>query len=171
MVALWTKLTGEEVPFAKSKVKEQAKEFSAELPSEYEDKFANLPRHIRDDVSRYLHIFNNDITPVLKYIDEMSTEGRSEYFKNQDQVEKDMSEKDKRKYKDYIYTGKGVYDMTYRKDTQKGKDTTDKMLTSGWVQPAVGVATGVYQTIAGTAELGAALSDLYLDTDALSKVE
>ena len=70
MVALWTKLTGEEVPFAKSKVKEQAKEYSAELPESYEDKFDNLPRHIRDDVSRYLHIFNNDITPVLRYIDE-----------------------------------------------------------------------------------------------------
>ena len=39
------------------------------------------------------------------------------------------------------------------------------------MQPAIGVSTGIYQTIAGTAELGAALSDLYLDTDALSKVE
>ena len=82
-----------------------------------------------------------------------------------------MSEKDRRKYKDYIYTGKGVYDMTYRKDSYEGKNTTDKMITSGWMQPAIGGSTGVYQTIAGTAELGAALSDLYLDTDALSKVE
>ena len=57
------------------------------------------------------------------------------------------------------------------KDTQEGKETTDKILTSSWMQPAIGVSTGVYQTIAGTAELGAALSDLYLDTDALSKVE
>ena len=114
MVALWTKLTGEEVPFAKSKVKEQAKEPAAFLPDKYASKMESLPAHIRKDVLRYLHIFNNDLTPVLKYIDEMATEGRSEYFKNQDQVEKDMSEKDKRKYKDYIYTGKGVYDATYR---------------------------------------------------------
>ena len=35
MVALWTKLTGEEVPFAKSKVKEQAKEYAAALPDDY----------------------------------------------------------------------------------------------------------------------------------------
>ena len=129
MVALWTKLTRQEVPFAKSKVKEQAKEFAAPLPEKYLEKAQNFPAQVKEDIFRYLHIFNNDITPVLKYIDELSTEGRSEYFKNQDQVEKDMSEKDKRKYKDYIYTGKGVYDMTYRKDTQKGKDTTYKMLS------------------------------------------
>ena len=38
MVALWTKLTGQEVPFAKSKVKEQAKEFAAPLPEKYLEK-------------------------------------------------------------------------------------------------------------------------------------
>ena len=47
MVALWTKLTGEEVPFAKSKVKEQAKEFAAPLPDEYLKKIRKFTPQIK----------------------------------------------------------------------------------------------------------------------------
>jgi len=66
MVALWTKLTGEDVPFSKSKVKEQAKEFAAPLPEKYLKKAEEFQAQIKEDIFRYLHIFNNDITPVLK---------------------------------------------------------------------------------------------------------
>ena len=88
--------------------------------NDYLKKAKQFTAPIKEEIFRYLHIFNNDITPVLKYIDELSTEGRSDYFKNQDQVEKDMSEKDKRKYKDFIYSWqRRLRYATYRKETQE----------------------------------------------------
>ena len=81
-----------------------------------------------------------------------------------------MSDDDKIKWGDYKYLGGKPYDMMYRKDTQSAKDATRQMLTHPVMQPFVGVSTGIWNTFAGPAELGAALSDLGLDTDALSKV-
>ena len=49
MVALWTKLTGEEVPFAKSKVKEQAKEYSRCSSQNTEQKKEDLPAQLKTD--------------------------------------------------------------------------------------------------------------------------
>ena len=154
-------------PNKPSKFKRLREQPAAELPDAYESKMEDLPAHVRKDVRRYLHIFNNDITPVLKYMDELTTEGKSDI----ENFTKLMSDEDKMKWGDYKWRGKKPYDMMYRRDTQEAKDSTQQMLTHPLMQPVVGVSTGIWNTIAGTAELGAALSDLGLDTDALSKVE
>ena len=154
-------------PAKPSKFKKLREQPAAELPDAYESKMEDLPAHVRKDVRRYLHIFNNDITPVLKYMDELTTVGKSDI----ENFTKLMSDEDKMKWGDYKWRGKKPYDMMYRRDTQEAKDSTQQMLTHPLMQPVVGVSTGIWNTIAGTAELGAALSDLGLDTDTLSKVE
>ena len=150
-----------------SKFKTLREQPAAFLPDSYESKMDDLLPHIQKDVLRYLHIFNNDITPVLKYIDEMSTEGKSDI----ENFTKLMSDKDKMKWGDYKWRGKKPYDMMYRRHTKSAKDSTQAMLRHPLMQLPVGVSTGVYNTLAGTAELAASLSDLSLDTDTLSKVE
>ena len=47
----------------------------AELPDKYKSLVKQLPADTQLDVERYLQIFNNDITPVLNFIDELTTEG------------------------------------------------------------------------------------------------
>ena len=168
MASLYEKFFGKAPPFSgKSKFQEAADNPTAILSEEYLSKVYDFPQNQKNNVSRYLDIFSNDSTPVLKYIDQLSTEGRSD-IKN---FTKFMHPKDKMKWSDFNYLGAKPYDMMYRKETKAAKDATSEMFTSPWMQPAIGVSTGIYNTIAGTAELGAALSDLTLDTDVLSVVE
>ena len=170
MASLWEKLTGTPPPFSgKSKFRKDSEAPAADLPGEYITAFDSLQAHDREDIQRFLHIFNNDITPVLKYIDEKSTTGKSD-IKN---YLKFAHPKDKMKWGDYNYMGKKPYDMMYRKGTKKAEQATQEMLRHPVVQPFVGVSTGIWNTAAGIAELGAALTDVIspLDTDTLSKVE
>ena len=78
-------------PAKPSKFKKLREQPAAELPDAYESKMEDLPAHVRKDVRRYLHIFNNDITPVLKYMDELTTVGKSDI----ENFTKLMSEEDK----------------------------------------------------------------------------
>ena len=173
MTSLYEKYFGKAPPFSESKFE---KEQNTESPVSIMDKHPeyrsllqskNFTPESITDIERYLDIFSRDPTPVLKYIEEMATEGRSD-IKN---FIKFMHPEDKMKWGDYNYLGKKPYDMMYRKETKQAKAATNQMLTSGWMQPAIGVSSGAYNTVAGIAELGAALSDLTLDTDTLSIVE
>ena len=171
MASLWEKLTGTPPPFQKSKAQTLADQPSASINElidyKTKQKVQRWTKPKKDELERYLHIFNNDLTPVKKWIAEMNETGRSDI----NNFTKLMSKKDKMKWGDYKYYGKKPYDMMYRKDTPSAKASTQAMLRHPLMQVPVGVSTGVYNTLAGTAELGAALSDLSLDTDLLSKVE
>ena len=168
MASLYEKYFGKKPPLSgKSKFQQEADNPPAILSDDYIRKVQNFTSQSKEDIRRFMHLFSRDLKPLEMYIDQMATEGRSD-IKN---FTKFMHPKDKMKWSDYNYQGKKVYDMTYRKNTKKGQDTQKEFLQSGWLQIPIGVSSGAYNTIAGTAELGASLSDLYLDTDVLAKVE
>ncbi len=60
---------------------------------------------------------------------------------------------------------------SYRQDEDGGKLAQQKVKESTIGQIAVGVPHGIYTSIKGIAELGGALSDLYLDTETLDNVQ
>ena len=79
MASLYEKFFGKAPPFSgKSKFQEAADNPTAILSEEYLSKVYDFPQNQKNNVSRYLDIFSNDSTPVLKYIDQLSTEGRSD---------------------------------------------------------------------------------------------
>ena len=171
MPSLYEKFFNKKPPFSESKFKQEQKTASpgSLISDESRELISNsnfTPESITE-IERYFDIFSRNTKPVEMYIQQLATEGRSD-IKN---FIKFMDPADKMKWGDYNYLGKKPYDMMYRKETKQAKEATNKMLTSGWMQPAIGVSSGIYNTIAGTAELGAALSDLTLDTDVLSVVE
>ena len=156
-------------PNKKSKFRTAAEQpaVKLQLDDETRSKIHRWPKHKKLELDRYSHIFNNDPTPLYKWIAQMNLDGRADI---ENYIEF-MSDKDKMKWGDYKYYGGKPYDMMYRKESKSAIDSTQQMLRHPLMQPAVGVSTGIYNTIAGTVELGAALSDLGLDTDTLSKVE
>ena len=170
MASLYEKWTGKEAPFSKSRFRTEAETPAAELPEKYKIKVEELPTGTQLDVERYLHIFNNDITPVINFIDELF-EGKSDYFENKKKVKEEAHPDDLIKFSDFEYLGKTSYDMMYRKDTENAKRGVKKIIEHPLMQPQVGIATGLWNTAAGIAELGAVLSDLTLDTDTLETVE
>ena len=139
----------------------------SQLPESYRSQLRYFTGPEQDKILRYTHIFSNDLTPVLNYIDEMATEGRSN-IKNHI---KNSSKEDQMKWSDYKYLGDTQYDMMYRKQSPKAVKARKQVFTSTPAQVGIGIGTGVYNTLAGIGELGAALTDLALDTDTLSKVE
>ena len=86
MASLYEKWTGKEAPFSKSRFRTEADEPAAELPEKYQSKVSQLHSGTQLDIERYLHIFNNDITPVINFIDELF-EGKTDYFENKKKVE------------------------------------------------------------------------------------
>ena len=74
------------------------------------------------------------------------------------------------RFSNYEYLGKSEYDRSYRQDEDAGKLAQQKVKESTIGQVAVGVPHGLYTSIKGIAELGGALSDLYLDTDTLATI-
>ena len=168
MPSLYEKFFNKKPPLSgKSKFQEKADEPQAELPKKYHSSLKYIPHNKQKEIARYLHIFNSNPEVVFKYIDQLTTEGKSDI----NNFTKFMHPDDKMKWSDFKYMGGKPYDMMYRKDTKEGKKTTKQFLKSPWMAPAVGVSTGVWNTIAGTAELGAALSDLTFDTKTLAVVE
>ena len=71
MASLYEKWTGKAAPFSKSRFRTEAETPAAELPDKYKSKVKQLPSGTQVDIDRYLHIFNNDITPVINFIDEL----------------------------------------------------------------------------------------------------
>ena len=73
----------------------------SQLPDSYRSQLRYFTGPEQDKILRYTHIFSNDLTPVLNYIDEMATEGRSN-IKNHI---KNSSKEDHMKWNDYKYIG------------------------------------------------------------------
>ena len=144
---------------------------AAELPKEYRSKVKQLPSSTQDEVERFQQIFSNDLTPVLNFIDEIYSEGKTDYFKNSKKVKEETHPDDLIKYLDYNTVGKIQYDLMYRKDSEGAKRAQRQVLDNKAVQLAGGVTSGIWNTVAGIGEMGAALTDLALDTDTLSVVE
>ena len=168
MASLYEKFFNKKPPLSgKSKFQQEAENPPTLLSRDYIKKVKNFTPQSKEDIRRFMHLFSRDLKPLEMYIDQMSTEGRSD-IKN---FTKFMHPDDKMKWGDYNYLGKKTYDMTYRKDTKRGQQIQKEFTTSPWLQVPAGVSTGVWNTIAGTAELGAALSDLALDTDYLPIIE
>ena len=156
------------IEFTKNYLKDET--VPAELSDEYKSKLRNLTEEEQLDIERYQHVFSNDLTPVMKYIDELF-EGKKDYFDNKKKVKEDANEEDIIKFSDLEYFGKSGYDMMYRKDSENAKRARRKIIENPGAQMFIGPATGLYNTVAGITELGAGLIDLGLDTNTLAIVE
>ena len=98
----------------------------SQLPESYRSQLRYFTGPEQDKILRYTHIFSNDLTPVLNYIDEMATEGRSN-IKNHI---KNSSKEDQMKWSDYKYLGDTQYDMMYRKQSPKAVKARKQVITS-----------------------------------------
>ena len=95
----------------------------------------------RGDVERYFSIFTQNPTVVKKYLKDMSETGESSVFdnKNIEYIKKNSHPEDFKKYQDFLFQGKGMYDFTYRGKEEAGKLATRKIVTNKLVQPFCGV--------------------------------
>ena len=143
---------------------------AAVLDENYREFVLDLPGEVQADVDRYLNVFRNDPTPVIQFLDEYKEKGYSDYFKDSSRFRDIADKKDLGRYSDLNFLGNGAYDALYRKD-DAGDKARKKVMDSKLVQAQVGPATGLYTGVRGTAELVAALSDLYLDTETLDNVQ
>ena len=150
--------------------KEDRDKPAAVLSDAYSDFVLELPAEVQADVDRYLHIFKNDPTPVIQFLDEYKKEGYSDYFKDSKNFVDIADKKDLSRFSDFNFLGKGSYDALYRKD-EAGDKARKKVLESKFVQAQIGPGQGLYTAVRGTAETLAALSDLYLDTETLDNVQ
>ena len=116
----------------------------------------------KGDVVRYFSIFNQDSTVVKQYLKDMTETGESSVFdnKNIDFIKKNSHPEDFKKYQDFLYLGKGMYDLTYRGKEQAGKLAMRKVVTNKVVQPFAGFGVGIYNAYQGGAELAAVLGDV-----------
>ena len=150
--------------------KEDRDKPAAVLSDAYSDFVLELPAEVQADVDRYLHIFKNDPTPVIQFLDEYKKEGYSDYFKNSKNFADIADKKDLGRFSDFNFLGKGSYDALYRKD-ETGDKARKKVLESKLVQAQIGPGVGLYTGARGFTETIAALSDLYLDTETLDNVQ
>ena len=60
------------IEFTKNYLKDET--VPAELSDEYKSKVRQLHAEAQLDIERYQHVFSNDLTPVMKYIDELLEE-------------------------------------------------------------------------------------------------
>ena len=104
------------------------------------------------DVDRYLHIFKNDPTPVIEFLNEYKEQGYSEYFKNTKNFIDKADEKDVARFLDFNYLGKGSYDALYRKD-ETGDRARQKVMQSKFVQAQIGPGHGIYTGVRGNCRI------------------
>ena len=117
----------------------------------------------RGDVERLFSIFNQDSRVVKQYLKEISETGESTLFsntKNLSYIKANSHPEDFKKYQDFLYLGKGMYDFTYRGKEEAGKLAARKITTNKLVQPFVGFGVGIYNAYQGGAELAAVGLDL-----------
>jgi len=145
----------------------------AVLDNVYREFVSELPGEVRLEVDRYLDIFKNNPLPVINFLDEYKQKGSSDYFKKTSVS--DLSgvadDNDLARFSDFKVFGPTRYDMIYRPESESGKQNMQKMIEGKVFQLAAGPTHGIYTGVRGTAELLAALSDLYLDTETLDNVE
>ena len=143
----------------------------AVLEDSFENIIEQLPLDVQSDVARYKNIFRETPEVLENYLTEYRDKGFSDYIeKGKFYDDLELRGDDQFRLQDYNFLGKGMYDAAYRKDAAGGK-ARQKILESIPGQIAVGPTIGLAQTIRGTAELIASLSDLYLDTEVLDNVE
>ena len=146
---------------------------NATLGEDYEEFILTLPVEVQEDVARYKNIFRENPQPIINFLDEYKAKGFSDYIEKET-FRKDgteLAKYDDMRFSNYEYLGKSEYDRSYRQDEDAGKLAQQKVKESAVGQIAVGVPHGLYTSIKGIAELGGALSDLYLDTDTLAIIE
>ena len=146
---------------------------NATLSEEYNEFIETLPQEVQDDVARYKNIFRENPQPIINFLDEYKAKGFSDYIEKET-FRKDgteLAKYDDMRFSNYEYLGKSEYDRSYRQDEDAGKLAQQKVKESAVGQIAVGVPHGLYTSIKGIAELGGALSDLYLDTDTIAIIE
>ena len=127
-----------------------------------------------EDVRRYASIFNNDNRLIKQYLKEVSETGKSDLFdrKNIKYIEANSHPEDFKKYQDFLYLNKGMYDFTYRGKELAGKLAYRKITTNKAMQPFFGVGAGVYNAYQGGAELVAVIGDTTgLTENSLAKLE
>ena len=143
-----------------------------QLDDNFEDLITQLPLEVQDDVLRYKNIFRATPEVLENYLEEYRDKGFSDYIEKgkfyDDGIK--LADQDQARFQDYNFLGKGSYDAAYRKD-KAGDKARQIIKESVPGQLAVGVTTGLGTAVKGTAELVASLSDLYLDTEILDKVE
>ena len=139
----------------------------------------NLSTENQKKVDRYREVFKNSPKLIEMYVDKLSTASTqedlieaNEFLKNKKNIELYADRKDWTRWSDLSFYGDQRWDMIYRPESKSGKKAFRKYRSNPIVQLGTGVSVGVYNALAGTAELVAALSDISpLDTDLLSKVE
>ena len=133
----------------------------------------------RKKVDRYREVFKNSPKMIEMYVDKLISASNqeelieaNEFVKDRKNVNLYADKKDFTKWSDLSFYGDQRWDMIYRPESKSGKKAFRKYRNNPVVQLGTGVSVGVYNALAGTAELVAALSDVSpLDTDLLSKVE
>jgi len=154
-------------------------ELPAELSDDYEIKELELNDETRKKIERAKHIFKNDPRIVEEYIDKIidaTTDEElaeaSNFLNDKKIVDQYIHPNDVMKWGDWQYFGDQRYDMVYRPDTTEGKKAFRKHYGNPVVQVTKVGSVGLYNALAGTAELAAALTDISgLTDDALEKVE
>ena len=154
-------------------------ELPAALSDDYEIKELELNDETRKKIERAKHIFKNDPKIVEEYIDKIidaTTDEElaeaSNFLNDKKIVDQYIHPNDVMKWGDWQYFGDQRYDMVYRPDTTAGKKAFRKHQSNPVVQVTKGASVGLYNALAGTTELAAALTDISgLTDDALEKVE
>jgi len=144
-----------------------------------EMKILNLSKDAKNKIERYRKVFSNSPNIIEMYVDKLTAASNqkelveaNEFLTNVKNVKLHSDPKDFTKWSDLNYFGEGRWDMIYRSDTKAGKKAIRKYKNNPFIQLQVGPAVGLWNAWAGTAELGAALSDITgITDDALSKVE
>jgi len=150
-----------------------------ELSPDTEVKIMMLGDEAQKKIKRYREVFRNSPKIVEMYIDKLSSASDPEELKEANEFLKDKKnidlyadKKDFTKWSDLSFYGDQRWDMIYRPETKAGKKSWRKYRSNPVVQLGTGISVGTYNALAGTAELGAALSDISgLSDDMLAKVE
>ena len=139
----------------------------------------NLSTENQKKVDRYREVFKNSPKLIEMYVDKLSTASTqedlieaNEFLKNKKNIELYADRKDWTRWSDLSFYGDQRWDMIYRPKSKSGKKAFRKYRSNPIVQLGTGVSVGVYNALAGTAELVAALSDVSgLSDDMIGKVE
>jgi len=144
-----------------------------------EMKLLSLNSEAQKKVDRYRYVFQNSPKLVEMYIDKLSTASTEEelieannFLKDKKNIQLYADKKDIKKWSDLGFFGEQRWDMIYRPESKSGKKAFRKYRSNPVVQLGTGASVGVYNALAGTAELTAALADVTgITDDAISKVE
>ena len=150
-----------------------------ELSPNTESKIFSLSEEAQKNVERYREVFKNSPKIVEMYVDKLSSASNqeelieaNEFLTSRKNIKLYADKKDFTRWSDLSFYGKQRWDMIYRPETKSGKKAFRKYRSNPVVQLGTGISVGAYNALAGTAELGAALSDVIgISDDMIGKVE